>query len=671
MLRSRHGELRRAGEGPLRRHAARPPADRRRAEVFRPQGSPRCRLRHPLGRARVEDRHARACARFRHLCQPHRGGQGAVQRPTGDRARAAGDGDRLHATGRHHRLGERTCGRRRDGRCRRRVQAPRNARRQAALPQLPGAQSAHRRPFRRARCRHGRPAQRHQRLAVGARDLLAAPPGNADAARAALHRPQRRADGHAVATARRCTAGRRRRCTHRRARGLPRTPHGQGRLRPRLRRPRAAPRRGRCAGLVRATSAAARLTRFLARLRCLARCRGRRTRHAAQTCRLCERHRGALARAAHRCCAERPARAAGRAADRRPARRCRRADGQRTHHRRQRRWCAKPLDLRRRQALARHRGRDAAAGRRTPEGRRGQRRPGPRRAAPVGRRRAQPRARPVERHRRTRPHRRLRAPPLRRAGRPHAERDGRDLRRPVAQLRRTQPPRQPAGAPPQVAGRRPRRAGGPVRRALGGDDGGPDRHPQGGWRVCAARPELPEGPHRLHGRRLQGAGAADAGPRGVAQAQRQGHQARHRLGLYRHRIGRAFRRRRRAAAPGLRDLHLGLDRQAQGRDGRAPQRRQLLRGDGSPPRRGRCRYVGGRDEPQLRHLGARTLLDADPRLPRRHRDGRRALRRRPARRGCGPPARLQPLLLLGQRSRRRRPGEARQVQAAARRCEVR
>ena len=42
----------------------------------------------------------------------------------------------------------------------------------------------------------------------------------------------------------------------------------------------------------------------------------------------------------------------------------------------------------------------------------------------------------------------------------------------------------------------------------------------------------------------------------------------------------AVRRRRRTAAPGVRDLHLGLDRQAQGRDGRAPQRRQLLRRHG-------------------------------------------------------------------------------------------
>ena len=51
---------------------------------------------------------------------------------------------------------------------------------------------------------------------------------------------------------------------------------------------------------------------------------------------------------------------------------------------------------------------------------------------------------------------------------------------------------------------------------------------------------------------------------------------------------------RRPGEPRLRDLHLGLDRQAQGRDDRAPQRRQLLRRHGRAHRRGGAPASGWR-----------------------------------------------------------------------------
>ena len=125
--------------------------------------------------------------------------------------------------------------------------------------------------------------------------------------------------------------------------------------------------------------------------------------------------------------------------------------------------------------------------------------------------------------------------------------------------------------------------------------------------------------------------------------------------------------RRRPGEPRLRHLHLGLDRHAQGRDDRAPQRRELLRRHGRAHRRAEPRRLAGGHQPLLRHLGARALLDAGPRLHGRalRRREPRARLERPAR-GQRPADRLQPVL-LGQR-RRRRPA---QVRAAARRREVR
>ena len=80
-------------------------------------------------------------------------------------------------------------------------------------------------------------------------------------------------------------------------------------------------------------------------------------------------------------------------------------------------------------------------------------------------------------------------------------------------------------------------------------------------------------------------------------------------------------------------LHLGLDRPAQGRDGRAPQRRQLLRRHGrsasthEPPG-----TLARGHQPLVRHLGARAVLDAGARLHRRAAPATRARAPAPARR---------------------------------------
>ena len=97
----------------------------------------------------------------------------------------------------------------------------------------------------------------------------------------------------------------------------------------------------------------------------------------------------------------------------------------------------------------------------------------------------------------------------------------------------------------------------------------------------------------------------------------------------------------RAERSRLRHLHVGLDRRAQGRDDRAPQRHQLLHGDGRAVDRptGPARRLAGRHQHLVRHLGARAVLDAHARLhtscPGRR--GAAVHRRRPA--PPAPPAR--------------------------------
>ena len=93
---------------------------------------------------------------------------------------------------------------------------------------------------------------------------------------------------------------------------------------------------------------------------------------------------------------------------------------------------------------------------------------------------------------------------------------------------------------------------------------------------------------------------------------------------------------------------------AQGRDARAPPGRQLLRRHGRGHRPRPARRVAGRDQPVVRHLGARAAVDADPRLPRRAqvrpRRRRAAAGRRPRRRRAAP-GDVQPVLLRRRRGR--------------------
>ena len=94
----------------------------------------------------------------------------------------------------------------------------------------------------------------------------------------------------------------------------------------------------------------------------------------------------------------------------------------------------------------------------------------------------------------------------------------------------------------------------------------------------------------------------------------------------------AARDRSRRVRPGLRDLHVRFDRHAQRRDAGAPQRRELLRRDGSGDRARPCRDVAGGDQPVVRHLGTRAALDPRARVPRRRqaRRWRQGDRSRPA-----------------------------------------
>ncbi len=194
---------------------------------------------------------------------------------------------------------------------------------------------------------------------------------------------------------------------------------------------------------------------------------------------------------------------------------------------------------------------------------------------------ATPAGRPRHRHRHGVP-RGARHPPaatVRARGRAHPRRHRRGVRGADPDLRRTQPPRQPTRARPHRAGcrTRPLRRHRPAARAR--PDGGAARGAQVRRGLPAARSGLPAGSAGLHDRRCE-AGAGDhprghrravAGRRGAIDAGRTGHpgtlvpHARHRPD------GRASFAAAAAVASGLRDLHLRLDRPAQGRGDRAPQ----------------------------------------------------------------------------------------------------
>ncbi len=237
-----------------------------------------------------------------------------------------------------------------------------------------------------------------------------------------------------------------------------------------------------------------------------------------------------------------------------------------------------------------------------------------RRAAAVAGRGAPPR----QRHRRRHPGR-----DALRAGRGARPADpGR--RRGDHRTRRVQLPRGARrGAPPGPgAARARRRAEHPGRRGAGEGLRAGRRRPRGGRlrrRLPADRPRLAAGPPRPVAGAGQGParGHRPAPGRGVAAAGRDPHGH---PGRRRGPAGRpgAARRRPRPRGPGVRHLHLRLDRAAQGRDDRPPGRGQHRAGRQLPLLGGPRRPRPGAVRAQLRPLGLRRV---------RHPGGRR--RRRP------------------------------------------
>ena len=187
------------------------------------------------------------------------------------------------------------------------------------------------------------------------------------------------------------------------------------------------------------------------------------------------------------------------------------------------------------------------------------------------------------------------------------------------------------------------------------------RHPRPRRRLRAARPDVPDRPSAIHGRRLRHQGAARHGRDGP-RARPAGHRRRGSGGRAGSRggVGEPDGRPR-CGRPRLRDLHVGLDRHAQGRDGRAPQRRQLLRRRWTRHRSRRRRRRAGVwlavtslsfDISVLELLwtltrGFHVVLKADRGIPM-------PARRRRAIAACHrhAPGLVQPLLLRGRRGHR-------------------
>ncbi len=251
-------------------------------------------------------------------------------------------------------------------------------------------------------------------------------------------------------------------------------------------------------------------------------------------------------------------------------------------------------------------------------------------AAPAGRR--------VERHRRRVPPRALPARADRRAGSAHPGGGGGALRRRAADLWRARRAVGGAGVAADRDGRRRRVARGSRRRALGGDDGGRAGDPPGRRRLRAARPGVSARPPVVHGggrhgreerRRRAGARGCAAGAQleaaggpspgkwragGVPRRDHRCPAARRRPGSRR----RASRAPRAPRQPGLRDLHLGLDRQAQGRDEQSRRAAQSSAVDAVGLRPHRRRPGAAEDPDQLRRLGLGAVLAA---ARRRHPGG--------------------------------------------------
>lgn len=194
-------------------------------------------------------------------------------------------------------------------------------------------------------------------------------------------------------------------------------------------------------------------------------------------------------------------------------------------------------------------------------------------------------------------------------------------------LRRTARPGQPPGPLPARQGRRPGRAGSDLRRAFAATAGRSAGDRQGGRRLRAAGPGLPQRTPGLHARRQRRRAAADPGPSVRAPAWRGG----------RHADLPGQPQARQLAEPGtgpaparrqsrLRHLHLRLHRPAEGRGqhprgaGRAP---AVDAGHLRPRRRRRADAEGAGE---LRRVGVGVLLAAGHRLPAGPRRPRRAPR---------------------------------------------
>ncbi len=204
---------------------------------------------------------------------------------------------------------------------------------------------------------------------------------------------------------------------------------------------------------------------------------------------------------------------------------------------------------------------------------------------------------------------------VRRAGGPHAAGGGRRVRRRASHLRGARPPGQPARAPPGGAGRGGRLGRGPRHGALAGDGGGPARRAQGRRRLGAARSLLPEGAPGLDAGGLRRAGPADAGRRAGRAVQLPPRPPAAGLGGDRPALRLAPGPDSSGGGggpgqPGLRALHLGLDRTSQGRRGhpRRARRPDAPPAPGARPRR-RRRHGGG-DHAVVRHRGGRHAAAA-------------------------------------------------------------
>ncbi len=152
---------------------------------------------------------------------------------------------------------------------------------------------------------------------------------------------------------------------------------------------------------------------------------------------------------------------------------------------------------------------------------------------------------------------------------------GSGLRRRERFVRRAGRAGEPAGASPAGSGGGERGAGGCLPGALGRHGGGSARDPEGGRRLCAARSGLSAGAAGVHPGRCRGGAAGDR--RALAAAVRRRREpgrggsaagaAGCRGGGDRGARGGGPGASRAAGRSGLPDLHLGLDRHAQGRDG--------------------------------------------------------------------------------------------------------